>query len=386
MKAPSLTLGIEEEYQIIDPQTRELKSYITEILNGDSLVMGEVKPELHQSMVEIGSRVCRTPTELREELVRLRGLVMDLAGKSGLVIAAAGTHPFSSWMTQEITPLERYAGVKADLQDLAQQLLIFGTHIHVGIEDREFLIDAMNVSRYLLPHVLCLSTSSPFWQSRRTGLKSYRSIVFKNFPRTGIPPIMRSPGEYDELLGALVATKSVPDGSKIWWDARPHHSFPTLEFRVCDVCTRIEEAVCIAAILQAIIAKIWKLRRDNLTFRVYPSAMIEENKWRAVRFGLDGKLIDFGKEQEMPARELISEMLQWFVDDVVDELGSRREVEYAFEIMKNGTSADRQLATFEQTNDLKAVVDRVIAETAEGVRPAISQRYAAAQTAQAVAR
>jgi carboxylate-amine ligase len=377
MKAPSLTLGIEEEYQIIDPQTRELTSYITEILKGDHMVLGEVKPELHQSMVEIGSRVCATPAELRAELLRLRGLVMDLAGKSGLVIAAAGTHPFSSWMTQEITPLERYAGVKQDLQDLAQQLLIFGTHIHIGIEDKEFLIDAMNVARYLLPHVLCLSTSSPFWQSRRTGLKSYRSIVFKNFPRTGVPPIMRSYGEYEELLDALVTTKCVPDGSKIWWDVRPHHAYPTLEFRVCDVCTRVEEAVCIAAILQAIIAKIWKLRHDNLTFRIYPSAMIEENKWRAVRFGLDGQLIDFGKEQEMPARSLIAEMLQWFVDDVVDELGSRREVEYAFHIMKHGTSADRQLATFEATGDLKAVVDQVVAETAEGVRPEISMRYTA---------
>jgi carboxylate-amine ligase len=375
MNAPSLTLGIEEEYQIIDPATRELTSYITEILAGDHMILDEVKPELHQSMVEIGSKVCRTPSELRAELVRLRGLVMDLAARSDLVIAAAGTHPFSSWMTQEITPLERYAGVKEDLQDLAQQLLIFGTHIHVGIEDKDFLIDAMNVARYLLPHVLCLSTSSPFWQARRTGLKSYRSIVFRNFPRTGVPPIMRSYADYDELLDSLVKTRSVPDGSKIWWDVRPHHAYPTLEFRVCDVCTRVEEAVCIAAILQAIIAKIWKLRRDNLTFRVYPTAMIEENKWRAVRFGLDGKLIDFGKEQELPARELISEMLQWFVDDVVDELGSRREVEYAFEIMRNGTSADRQLAVFDRTHDLKAVVDRVIAETAEGVRPEITKRF-----------
>jgi glutamate---cysteine ligase / carboxylate-amine ligase len=375
MNAPSLTLGIEEEYQIIDPATRELKSYITEILSGDHMILDEVKPELHQSMVEIGSKVCRTPSDLRNELVRLRGLVMDLAGKSGLVIAAAGTHPFSSWMTQEITPLERYTGVKEDLQDLAQQLLIFGTHIHVGIEDPEVLIDTMNVARYLLPHVLCLSTSSPFWQGRRTGLKSYRSIVFRNFPRTGVPPIMRSAGEYEELLSALVATKCVPDGSKIWWDVRPHHAYPTLEFRVCDVCTRVEEAVCIAAILQAIVAKIWRLRHDNLTFRVYPTAMIEENKWRAVRFGLDGKLIDFGKRQELPARELIAEMLQWFVEDVVDELGSRHEVEYAFEIMRSGTSADRQLRVFDETGDLTKVVDRVIAETAEGVRPEITKRF-----------
>ncbi len=375
MKAPSLTLGIEEEYQIIDPETRELRSYITEILQGDKVILDEVKPELHQSMVEIGSKVCRAPSDLRAELVRLRGMVMDLAARSNLVIAAAGTHPFSSWTEQEITPLERYMGVREDLQDLAQQLLIFGTHIHVGIEDKDFLIDAMNVARYLLPHVLCLSTSSPFWQGRRTGLKSYRSIVFRNFPRTGVPPIMRSYTDYGELLESLVTTRCVPDGSKIWWDVRPHHAYPTLEFRVCDVCTRVDEAVCIAAILQAIVAKIWKLRRDNLTFRVYPSAMVEENKWRAVRFGLDGKLIDFGKEQEQPARELIAEMLQWFVDDVVDELGSRREVEYAFEIMRHGTSADRQLATYDQTKDLKRVVDRVVAETAEGVRPEIAKRF-----------
>jgi carboxylate-amine ligase len=375
MKAPSLTIGIEEEYQVIDPKTLELKSYITEILQGDKVIMDEIKPELHQSMVEIGSRVCHNPAELRDEIVRLRGMVMDLAGKSGLVIAAAGTHPFSLWTEQEITPLERYIGVKSDLADLAQQLLIFGTHIHVGIEDREFMIDVMNVARYLLPHVLALSTSSPFWQGRNTGLKSYRSIVFKNFPRTGVPPIMRGLTDYEELLESLVVTNSVPDGSKIWWDVRPHHAYPTLEFRVLDVCTRVDEAVCLAAILQAIVAKLWKLRRDNLTFRIYPSAMIEENKWRAVRFGLDGKLIDFGKQKELPARELISEILHWFVDDVVDELGTRKEIEYAFEIMRTGTSADRQLAVFERTGDLKNVVRNVVAETAEGVRPEITERF-----------
>lgn len=367
MKAPSLTIGIEEEYQIIDPVTRELRSYITEILKGDHVIMSEVKPELHQSMVEVGSKVCRHPSELRAELVRLRGGVIDIAARGGLRVAAAGTHPFSCWTKQEITPLERYMGVKQDLQDLAQQLLIFGTHVHVGVEDKDFLIDAMNVSRYLLPHVLCLSTSSPFWQGRRTGLKSYRSVIFKNFPRTGVPPTLRSYSEYEELLGALVRTRSIPDGSKIWWDVRPHHIYPTLEFRVCDVCTRVEEAVCVAALLQAIVAKLWKLRRDNLTFRVYPSAMVEENKWRAVRFGLDGNLIDFGKEEELPARSLIREMLEWFIDDVVDELGSRREVEYALHILRDGSSADRQLRTYDETGDLRAVVDQVIAETAEGI-------------------
>jgi carboxylate-amine ligase len=375
MKPPSLTIGIEEEYQVIDPKTLELKSYITEILQGDKVIMDEIKPELHQSMVEVGSKVCKTPGELRDEIVRLRGMVMDLAAKSGLVIGAAGTHPFSLWTEQEITPLERYLGVKADLADLAQQLLIFGTHIHVGIEDKEFLVDVMNVSRYLLPHLLALSTSSPFWQGRNTGLKSYRSIVFKNFPRTGVPPIMRNHGDYQELLDALVNTRSVPNGSKIWWDVRPHHAYPTLEFRVLDVCTRVDEAVCLAAILQAIVAKLWKLRRDNLTFRIYPTSMIEENKWRAVRFGLDGKLIDFGKQKELPARELISEILHWFVDDVVDELGSRADIDYAFEIMRRGSSADRQLETFAETGDLKKVVERVVSETAEGVRPEIVERF-----------
>jgi carboxylate-amine ligase len=367
MKPPSLTLGIEEEYQIIDPETRELRSYITEILDRDHLVLGEVKPELHQSMVEIGTKVCRTPAEVRAELVRLRGMVMQLAGKDGLVIAAAGTHPFSSWITQEITPLDRYMGVREDLADLAQQLLIFGTHVHVGIEDRDFLIDAMNVARYFVPHVLTLSTSSPFWMGRETGLKSYRSIIFRNFPRTGIPPVIDSWTDYASLVDTLVRTGCVPNASKVWWDIRPNHSYPTLEFRVCDVCTRIEEAVCVAAILQAIVAKLWKLRRDNMTFRVYPTALIEENKWRAVRYGLDGRLIDLGKQQELAAAALVRELLEWFVDDVVDELGSRAEVEYAFHILEHGTSADRQLARYHETGDLKAVVDSLIAETAEGV-------------------
>ncbi len=367
MKPPSLTIGIEEEYQIIDPVTRELTSYITEILKEESLVLGEVKPELHQSMVEVGTRVCRTPAEVRAELVRLRRLVMELAAKRGLKVAAAGSHPFSAWMEQEITPLERYMGVREDLQDLAQALLIFGTHVHIGIEDREFLIDAMNVSRYFLPHVLCLSTSSPFWMGRRTGLKSYRSVVFRSFPRTGIPRSLASWGEFEDIVNTMVETRSIPNASKIWWDVRPSWSYPTLEFRICDVCTRVDEAVCIGALFQAIVAKLWKLRCDNLSFRQYPVAFIEETKWRALRYGLNGKMIDFGKSTELPAADLIGEMLHWFLDDVVDELGSRREVEYALTILSGGTSADRQLRTFERTGDLKAVVDQLIVETEEGV-------------------
>jgi len=370
MKPPSLTIGIEEEYQIIDPETRELRSYITEILGEDSLLLGEVKPEMHQSIVEVGTQVCETPADATRELRRLRRMVMDLAARKDLRVAAAGSHPFSCWTKQEITPLERYMGVKQDMGDLAQQLLIFGTHIHIGIEDKEFLIDAMNVSRYFMPHLLCLGSSSPFWVGRQTGLKSYRSVIFRNFPRTGVPRVMRSWGDFQYLEGTLVRTKCIPNGSKIYWDVRPHHAFPTLEFRFLDVCTRVEEAVCIAAILQAIIAKLWKLRQDNTTFRIYPADLIEENKWRAVRYGLDGNLIDFGKEQERPARELIQELIEWFIQDVIDELGSRAEVEYAFRILEEGSSADRQIRTFEQTGDLSAVVDGLIEETREGVMPA----------------
>ena len=366
MKAPSLTLGLEEEYQIIDPATRELRSYITQILDADHLVLAQVKPELHQSMVEIGTEVHQTPAELRAELIKLRRQVNELAERNGLRIAAAGTHPFSSWLTQEITPLERYVGVKEDMQDLAQQLLIFGTHVHIGIEDREFLIDAMNVVRYMLPHLLCLSTSSPFWMGRETGLKSYRSIIFRHFPRSGIPRIFQSWGEFSYLLDTLVRTRCIPDGSKLWWDVRPNHSYPTLEIRICDVCTRVDEAVAVAAILQAIVAKVWRLRRDNMTFRVYPTDLIDENKWRAVRYGLDGKLLDLGKQQEVPARDLLRELIEWFIGDVVDDLGSRKEVEYAYRIMEEGSSADRQLATFRRTGDLRAVVDQLIAETREG--------------------
>lgn len=367
MKDPSLTLGIEEEYQIVDPETGELSSYITQLLDADGQITVEgVKPELHQSVVEVGSGVCETPAQIRDEIVRLRGAMATLAAKDGLRIVAAGTHPYSSWIDQRITPLERYLGFEEDLQDLARKNLIFGMHVHVGIEDREFLIDAMKVARYFLPHILALSTSSPFWEGRKTGLKSYRSVQWRNFPRTGIPPTFTTYAEYEKIVRSLISANAIQDPSKIWWDLRPHHLYPTLEFRVCDICTRVDEAVCIAAIIQALVAKLWKLRRDNLTFRVYPLSLIDENKWRAVRYGVSGNLLDLGKETERPARELIEELVGWFLDDVLDDLGSRKEVEYAFTILERGTSADRQLETFAETGDLRAVVNRLIEETAEG--------------------
>ncbi|AMW04723.1 carboxylate-amine ligase [Gemmatimonas phototrophica] len=367
MKGPTLTVGIEEEYQIIDPVTRDLSPGFDALVTSAFATEADVKAELHQCQVEIGTKPCATIAELRTELVKLRRLTIKAAGEHGLTIASAGTHPFSNWMNMEMTPKERYLGVKMELQDLAHRLLIFGTHVHVGIEDPEFRIDCLNAARYILPHILCLSTSSPFWFGRNTGLHSYRSIVFKNFPRTGVPRILNGWSDYADLVDTLVKTHSIPDGSKIWWDVRPHHLYPTLEFRCCDVNTKVDEAVCIAAMLQAVVAKMWKLRRDNMTFRVYAADLIEENKWRAVRYGMGGKLIDFGKKEELPTSVLIRELIEWFLDDVLDELGTRKEVEYAFKIMEEGSSAQRQLATYARTGDLRAVVDQLIRETAEGV-------------------
>jgi glutamate---cysteine ligase / carboxylate-amine ligase len=370
-KPPTFNIGIEEEYQIIDPETRELKSYITQFMEDEHTVKMleiDLKPELHQSIVEIGTNICNNADEARAELIRLRKGIITLAQSKGVKIAAAGTHPFSNWQQQEITPYDRYVGTKEAMQMLAQQLLIFGTHVHIGIEDREVMIDAMNVARYLMPHLLCLSASSPFWIGQKTGLHSYRSVIFRNFPRSGTSPRFNGWSEFQNYLDTLVRTGTIPDGTKIWWDLRPNNKYPTLEMRVCDVCTRVDEAVCVAAIFQAICYKCWKLRNSNMTFRVYPSSLVEENKWRAVRYGLNGKLIDFGQQVEKPARELIRELIEWFIGDVIDELGSRKAVEYAYTIMENGNSADRQLAVFERSGgDFKAVVDNLIKETEEGV-------------------
>jgi carboxylate-amine ligase len=361
------TLGIEEEYQIIDPETRELRSYITQILDRGRMILREqIKPEMHQSIIEVGTNPVRTVQEARDEVLRLRGTIAALAAENGLKIAAAGTHPFSSWMKQEITPFDRYKGVVDEMQDLALQLLIFGMHVHVGMPSNETAIEIMSVARYFLPHLLALSTSSPFWMGRNTGFKSYRSAIFSNFPRTGIPPSFSSYAEYANYISLLVKTKSIDNPKKIWWDMRPHPIFGTLEYRVCDIVTRVDECIAIAALKQAIIVRIYSMFEENTTFRVYRRALISENKWRAQRWGLDGKLIDFGKRDEVDAKALMHELVA-FVDPVLDILGSRHEVESVLSILDRGTSADRQLAVYNQTNDLKAVVDNLIAETYEGV-------------------
>ena len=253
-----------------------------------------------------------------------------------------------------------------ELQHSARALLIFGMHVHIGVADREAAIAVMNAARYMLPHIYALTTSSPFWIGRNTGMKSYRYEVFKQFPRTGIPDYFNSVGEFDSYVNLLIKTGCIDNGKKIWWDVRPHHVYPTLEFRICDIPTKVDETIAIAALFQALTAKLYKLYRQNMGFRLYRRALIEENKWRAARYGLDGNLIDFGKREEVPLRKLIVELLD-FIDDVVDELGSREEINYVHKILENGTSADRQLRVYHQTGDLKAVVDLLMEETLEGV-------------------
>jgi carboxylate-amine ligase len=363
----AFTLGIEEEYQIVDPETRELRSYITQILEpGRTILREQIKPEMHQSIVEVGTRPCRTISEARAEILHLRGAISGLAARHGLKIVAAGTHPFSSWMTQEITDHERYHAVVGEMQDAALQLLIFGMHCHIGMPNNDTAVDLMNVARYVAPHLLALSTSSPFWMGRKTGFKSYRSVIFSGFPRTGTPPSFNSAGEFERYVQLLISTGSIDNGKKIYWDLRPHPFFGTLEFRVCDIATRVEECLALAATMQAIIVKFYTMFEQNTTFRVYRRALITENKWRAQRWGLEGKMIDFGKRTEVETKALIYEIVE-LVDDVVDMLGSRKEVEYLLKMADGGSSADRQLAVFAQTNDLKAVVDNLIAETMEGV-------------------
>jgi carboxylate-amine ligase len=361
------TLGIEEEFQIVDPATRELRSHVTEFLDEGKMILGEqIKPEMIQSMIEVGTGICKNIQEARADISNLRGVIASLAQKNGLRIVAASTHPISRWQDQKIFDDERYELLVQELQTVARSLLIFGLHVHVGIPDRERQIHIMNASRYFLPHVLALTTSSPFWMGHNTGLKSYRSEIFKQFPRTDIPDHFDSYPGFQRYVELLVKTGCINDGKKIWWDCRPHPIFPTLEFRICDIPTRVDDTVAIAALFQAIVCKLTKLIEKNLGFRLYRRMLIQENKWRAVRWGLEGKMIDFGKQKEVPTRDLVLELLE-FVDDVLDDLGSRKEVEHIHTILQRGTSAEEQLRVYAETNDLKAVVDRLMELTMEHV-------------------
>jgi len=349
MKEHTFTLGIEEEFAIIDPVTRELRSHIQEILEGGKVVLKEqIKPEMHQSVVELGTEVCDSIEHARAHVIELRSRLAELAGKAGLKIASVGTHPFSHWRDQHITEGERYKQIIEDMQLLARA-------IHV-----------MNQARYFLPHLYALSVNSPFWVGEDTGLKGYRLKVFERFPRTGIPDSFESLSEYEDYCKLLVKTGCIDNAKKIWWDIRLHPFFDTLEVRVCDAQTRVDDTVAIAALIQAVIAKLFKLLRQNITFRIYRRRLLDENRWRAARYGIDGKLIDFGRETEVDERSLLNELLE-FVASEVDEFGTQREMAHIERILSEGTGADRQLAIWKQTQDMKAVVDHIVAETYEGL-------------------
>jgi len=365
---PTFTIGIEEEYQTIDPETRDLRSHIqAELLEkGKKLLQERVKAEMHQSVVEVGTSVCKNIKEAKAEVKALRRHIIQLANENGLRVASVATHPFSDWRTQEIHPDERYKNIVEDMQLVARANLIFGLHVHIGIDDRETAIHMMNHARYFLPHILALSTNSPFWLGMNTGLKSYRCKVFDKFPRTNIPDYFPSWGEYENFIKLLIKTNCIDNAKKIWWDIRPHPFFNTIEFRVCDIPMRADETIALAALIQATVAKLYKLYTANQGFRLYRRALIMENKWRAARYGLGGKLIDFGKQTEVPARDLVLEYLE-FIDDVVDELDSREELSYIHKIMEGGSGADRQLRVFQETGDLKKVVDYIIEETEAGL-------------------
>jgi carboxylate-amine ligase len=365
---PSFTLGIEEEYQTVDPETRDLRSHIaTEMLEQGKLRLEErVKAEMHQSVIEVGTRICANIEDAREDLYDLRRNMINLADEHGLMLVAGATHPFADWRRQEIYPDPRYAQVVEDLQLVARSNLIFGLHVHVGIEDREAAIRVMNSLRYFLPHILALSTNSPFWLGMETGYKSYRAKVFENFPRTNLPDSFASYSEFENYVDLLIKTNCIDNAKKLWWDVRPHPFFDTVEVRICDIPMRAEETIAIAALIQATACKLWKLHSCNIDYRQYSRALLMENKFRAVRYGLDGKLIDFGKQEELPARDLIREYLGW-VDEVLDELGSRKAVEYIHAMLEQGSGADRQLKVFRETGSLPAVVDYMARETRVGL-------------------
>lgn len=361
------TLGVEEEFQIIDAKTRDLVSHVSKIIEGGKATLNEsLKHEMHESVVEMETGICKNISEVREELTSLRRRLVKVAHEQGLRIAGGGTHPFSDWQKNNITPKERYDKIVSDMGDVARGNLIFGLHVHVGIPDREEGIRIQNVMRYFLPHIYALSTNSPFWIGRNTGFKSFRQEIFAKFPRTGIPSYFGSVAEFDAYVNLLVKTGTIDNAKKIWWDLRVHPFYPTIEFRICDMPMTIDETVCLAAIMQSLVAKIYKMHCQNISFRSYRRLLLTENKWRASKDGVDAMLIDFGKEKEVPFKNLLEELLL-FIDDVVDELDCRKEVEYAREIMKNGTGADRQLAVYNKTKSLKKVVDYMIFETEKGV-------------------
>jgi carboxylate-amine ligase len=363
----TFTLGVEEEYMVLDPKTFELKSHEQKIVQeGQKIIKDKVKAEMHQAVVEVGTDICADIEEAYNDVATLRKTIAGIAGGLGYAMGASGTHPFSHWESQLITDHIRYNEIINELQEAARSNLIFGLHVHVGMENRELANHIANSTRYFLPHIFALSTNSPFWEGRKTGYKSFRTKVFDKFPRTGIPNTFESIEAYDNFVKLLIKTNCIDNAKKIWWDLRVHPFFNTVEFRICDIPMTVDETIAIAALFQAVCARIYMLRSKNLNFIQYSRALLNENKWRASRYGVDGLLIDFGKEEEVNTRALIYELLD-FLDPVLDHLGSRNRIAYVHKILERGTGADRQLAEFEQSKNLVSVAEYISSQFLAGI-------------------
>ena len=376
MQEPGFTIGIEEEYLLVDARTRDLihEAPPAMLAECEALLEGQVTPEFLQCQIEVGTRVCATVAEARSDLARLRGTVAAVARSHGLRLIAASTHPFATWGKQKRTEKERYQTIEHDLQEVVRRLVICGMHVHAGIEDDDLRIDLMNQVSYVLPHLLALATSSPFWQGHETGLKSYRISVWDEMPRTGLPEHFESHGEFRRFLDVLTRTGIVEDGTKLWWDVRPSVRFPTLEMRISDVCTRLEDTVCVAALYVSWLRMLYRLRARNQRWRHYPRMFIAENRWRAQRYGIDQGLVDFGRGAVVGYPELLDEMIELCAEDA-EALGCASEVEHARRIVERGTSAHWQLRTYhdaiaggaDKHEALQAVVDMLVEETMHGI-------------------
>ena len=374
---PSFTLGIEEEYLLVRRDSRDLASEPPAAMLEECqhLLAGQVGPEFLRAQIEVGTGICTSLAEARADLANLRGTVAEVAGRHGLAPIAASTHPFAEWHRQKPTARERYHVLARDLQGVGRRLLICGMHVHVGIEDEELRIDLMNQVAYFLPHLLALSTSSPFWRGADTGLMSYRISVFNELPRTGLPEYFDSWGEYRRHVGMLVRAGLIEDAGKLWWDIRPSDRFPTLEMRVTDVCTRLDDAIAIAALYRCLLRMLWRLRRRNQRWRIYARMLVNENRWRAQRYGTDGDgLVDFGRGRVVPYEDLLDELIALVAEDSA-HFGCAREIDHTREILRRGTGAHAQRAAHQralaagasEAEALAAVVDALIAETVSGL-------------------
>lgn len=377
LSEPSFTLGIEEEYLLVDKTTRDLVADPPERLLEDCQhaleTVGQVSPEFLRAQMEVGTKVCTSIAEARGQLARMRLTIAELAGRYGVAPIAASTHPFAKWGAQRHTDKHRYNVIAADLQMIAQRMLISGMHVHVAIEDDDMRIDIMNQMSYFLPHLLALSSSSPFWQGKLSGLKSYRLSIFDELPRTGLPEYFTSHAEYQRTIAVLVNAGLIEDATKIWWDLRPSARFPTLEMRITDICTLVDDGVAVAALYLCLARMLYRLRRQNQRWRAYTHFLLMENRWRAQRYGADEHLIDFGRSELVPFATLLDELLDLTREDAA-HFGCERELAHLRTILTRGTSADRQRAVYHAAIDagaderdaLNAVVDALIAETIAG--------------------